>query len=305
VNLLDHRLLVVLGKGGVGRTTMTAALGVAAHQLGKRACVVEIADGALAAKLGLGGRSYAFRRTRSGVDVWSMTVPECLEEFARRKLSIPSFATSVLRNRFVDTFIDAVPGLNDLLLLGKLENLITEPLPSDPVYDVMILDAPATGHGLTLLQSAKTMAEITRAGPFHDLADTIGVFLADPVRTGVALVTLPEELPVQETLELAGSLRIEGYRVDAVIANLVEASPLPSPPGAEQVLDVLRAMPDGEPLAALVVNAEARAKRHQAALDRLGGGLGQLGLERVLHTSRHPTVDAIGQELADQLGGAA
>jgi anion-transporting ArsA/GET3 family ATPase len=293
--LFDHRLVVVLGKGGVGRTTMTAALGVAAARLGKRACVVEFGETAsLPPKFGLSGRSFAFRRGGPGVDVWSLTVPECIEEFAGRKLKLPPFARQVVRNRFVTTFVDAVPGLHDLLLLGKVENLISEPLPSDPRYDLFVLDAPATGHGLTLLNAARTLSEITRAGPFYELARTIEVFLADPARTATVLVTLPEELPVQETLELARSLTAsaedaEAFRPHAVIANQVEPLPIPDPPGTATVLERLAQIPDAGLLTDLVVGAQARADRHQAALASLRAGLGELGIEKLVEAPRCPT----------------
>ena len=218
MRLFDHPLIVVLGKGGVGRTTLTAALGIAAAEQGKRACVLEFGTlAALPPKFGLTGRSFAFRKGAPGLDVWSLTVPEALEEFGARKLHLPGFARRVVRNRFVSTFVDAVPGLHDLLLLGKVENLISEPRSDDPVYDTLILDAPATGHGITLLQAAATMTEITRAGPFYELSRAIEVFLGDPARTGLVVATLPESLPVSETLELIDQLNAESFVTHTVI----------------------------------------------------------------------------------------
>lgn len=269
-SILDHRFIVVLGKGGVGRTTLSAALGLAASMRGLRACVCEFGThAALPPKFGLTGRSFAFRRGAPNVDVWSLTAPECLEEFAARKLKLPPFARQVVRNRFVSTFVDAVPGLHDLLLLGKIENLLSEPLPGDPHYDVIILDAPATGHGLTLLQSARTLSDITRSGPFHDLAAIIDTFLADPSRTATILVTLPEELPVNETLELASALRAEGFWPQMIVANQTEPPPIPTPPGAERTLEILRCGQGTEMLVSLLDAASARANRHSAALESL------------------------------------
>lgn len=282
--LLDHRFVVVLGKGGVGRTTIAASIGMAAALRGLRACVCEFSEhAALPGRFGLVGRSFAFRRgapsadlplpAGGGVDVWSLTAPECLEEFAARKLHLPPFARQVVRNRLVTTFIDAVPGLHDLLLLGKVENLISEPLPGDPRYDVIVLDAPATGHGLTLLQAARTMTDITRTGPFHDLAATIDTFLSDRQRTATVLVTLPEELPVNETLELTDALVAEGFRPHLLVANQVEPKPIPTPPGAERVLSILRDVPDAGLLSELVSSVAARAVRHEEALATLQKGL--------------------------------
>lgn len=309
VKLFDHRLVIVLGKGGVGRTTITAALAVAAARLGKRACVVEFGDTAsLPPKFGLTGRSFAFRRGGPGVDVWSLTVPECIEEFAGRKLKLPPFARSVVRNRFVTTFVDAVPGLHDLLLLGKLENLISEPLPSDPHYDLFVLDAPATGHGLTLLNAARTLTEITRTGPFYELARSIEVFLADPAKTATVLVTLPEDLPVQETLELARSLSGSGpdsdsFRPHTVIANQVEPIPIPDPPGTPAVVERLHTLPDAALLTDLVIGAQARADRHRSALADLRAGLSELHIDQLVHAPRCPTdiVRRVGAALVEVL----
>jgi anion-transporting ArsA/GET3 family ATPase len=304
VKLLDHRLVVVLGKGGVGRTTLAASLAVAAAARGRTACVVEIGElASVPPKFGLTGRSFAFRSAAPGVDVWSVTVPECLEEFGARKLRLPGFARRVLRNRLVSAFVDAVPGLHDLLLLGKIENLISEPRAGDPVYDVMIVDAPATGHGLTLLQAARTMTEITRAGPFYELARSIEVFLADPWRTAVVLATLPEELPVSETLELAERLREEGFGPHTVVANVVEPPPLPAEPPRERVHALLGGVEGGDRLVALADEAWRRHDHQTEALRTLEAGLASLGIHAVAHAPRAPTdtVQRVGKALSEVL----
>lgn len=302
MNLLDHRLVMVLGKGGVGRTTIAAGLGLAAARLGKRACAGELYGiDALAQRLGKPGRSYAFRPVNPRLSVWSATPMECFDDFLGRRMHIPALARRVVHNRFVDTFIDAVPGLNDMMMLGRIENLLVEPGSDEPRFDVMIIDAPATGHGLTLLQAARTMTDMTRVGPFHDLAQAVDQFLADPKNTAVVLVTLPEELPVSETLELAHELDREGYRVHTVVANLVDPDPIPDPPGVQPVLDVLEGLPDGAPLAELVVDASSRAKRHHAALFDLGRGLRALGIRAPVSVRRARHIDEIGRALVEVL----
>jgi anion-transporting ArsA/GET3 family ATPase len=302
VRLLDHRLVVVLGKGGVGRTTVAAGLGLAAASLGKRACAAELGDiDALTQRLGLTGRSYAFRPVARGLDVWAPTAPECFDEFLARKIHLPAMARKLVHNRFVDTFIDAVPGMNDLMMLGRVENLLVEPTSGDPRYDVLVIDAPATGHGLTLLQAARTMTEMTRVGPFHDLSQAIDVFLSDPHRTAVVLVTLPEELPVSETLELAAELTREGFRVHTVIANLMEPDPIPDPPGAPEVARALEGIPNGGPLAELVAEAHARGARHVAALRTLEEGLRKLGVGAPVAIGRMRDIEAVGAALAEAL----
>lgn len=271
--LFSHPLVVVLGKGGVGRSTIAASLGVAAASRGLQVCVAELGERAVAELLGLPDRSFEVRPTPAGPRTWSLTVPECLDDFGRRKLHLPLLARGLLQNRAVSLFVDAVPGLHDLLLLGKIENLLREPLEDDPRFDTLILDAPATGHGLTLLQAARTMTDVARSGPFHDLAAKIGSLIDDPLATALVLCTLPEELPVSETIELAHAVAAHGQRVHTVIVNRLDPFDVPDPPG----LPVLRATLDGvaeaEELRALVDAREARAERQSDAVRQLVAAL--------------------------------
>lgn len=310
--LFDHRLVFVLGKGGVGRTTMTAALGRAAAHRGGRAAVAELgASAALALRFGLSGRSFAFRRGWSpegspsgpGVDVWSLTVPECLEDFGARKLRLPGFARRLLRNRFLTTFVDAVPGLHDLLLLGKIENLIREPRRDDPRFDTLFVDAPATGHGMTLLTAARTMTGITRTGPFFDLARTIEEFVEDRTLTALALVTLPEALPVSETLELIDALQAQGFVPHTVFVNQVELAAVPPELPRSVVAEALDGVPGGEELMVLVKQAWSRQDRQSAALATLSEGLSERGLAPAVPAPWMPAPPdpAVGLHLAEVL----
>ncbi len=307
-SLFDHPLAIVLGKGGVGRTTLTAALGVSAAMRGHRACVAELGEhAALPEKLGLSGRSFAFRAgsppgSDAVVDVWSLTVPECLEEFGARKLHLPGFARRVVRNRFVSAFVDAVPGLHDLLLLGKIENLIQEPRPGDPVYDTLFLDAPATGHGLTLLQAAQALTEISRAGPFYELSRAIDELIADRDRTALVLATLPEALPVTETLELAAHLIEAGLRPHTVIVNCVPGTVLPGLPPMDQVQRVLQQLEATE-LARLAQQVDEEQRRHTLALQALSKGLAELQIPPAVSAplAREDTIAVVGAALAREL----
>lgn len=303
MRLIDHRLVVVLGKGGVGRSAVSAALAIAAAEAGKKVAVAELGTAALPPLFGMSGRSYAFRDARPGVAVWSLTVPESLEEFAGRKLGLPPFARRVVRNRLVTTFVDAVPGLHDLILLGKLENLVMEPRDDDPVLDLTIVDAPATGHGLTMLQAARTMTEVTRTGPFYELARGIEVFLANREVTATVLVTLPEALPVSETSELAQQLVDDGFRPHTIIANGVQDDPLPPTPSLAEVQGTLARVPDGQALADLVRSAAARRQRHVDALADLRSRVDHMGLAPPLVVPYVPdrSVERMGQALGPQL----
>lgn len=229
--LVGRRLVVVAGKGGVGRTCLTAGLATAAARRGLRVCALEMSGlQALPPLFGLAGRTYAPRSTAEGVDVVSLTPYECMNDFGRRRLRVSTLATLLFRSRVLKAFIDAVPGLHDLLQLGKLENMVNDPAPNEPVYDLVVLDAPATGHGLTLLAAARSMREMTRAGPFTEMSRVIEEFLADTERTAVVVATLAEELPVSESLELLTAIETDGMRAQGIVLNQLRPKRLPDEP---------------------------------------------------------------------------
>lgn len=223
---MSGRLAVVVGKGGVGRTTIAAGLALAAGQRGERALVVEL-NGLWDVGRRFGrSRSFEPLTIRPNVDWRSLTTHECLEDFGRRKLALGALGAKLMGSGPLRAFVDAVPGLPDLLQLGKIENLLNEPRPGEPRYDLVVVDAPATGHGLTLLSSPHSMTEISGAGPFHELARTIARALAD-ARSRVVVATLPETLPLSETLSLLDALSTGPIPLGPVVVNRALARPLP------------------------------------------------------------------------------
>ncbi len=297
MRLIDHRFLVVVGKGGVGRTTCTLALALALARHGRRVLVAELGGtDHLVQAAGGQGASYAPRQLAPGVDAMSLTPMDCLDDFGRRKLRVSRVVSLVLRSRVVQAFIDSVPGLHDLLQLGKLENLLNEPLPSDPKYDICILDAPATGHGATLLAAARSMREMTRAGPFAELARIIEDFLHGP-GCGMVPVTLLEDLPVQETTELLRTLEQDGLRIAAVLANRRASSRLPESPSWLDVRPLLAGQIAPE-LVRLADDALAIQARQQSSLARLQSAAAQRPLAVLPDIGSPPIVDALASALA-------
>jgi anion-transporting ArsA/GET3 family ATPase len=198
----------------------------------------------------------------------------------------------LFKNRVMTAFIDAVPGLHDLLQLGKIENLLNEPSGSDPHYDLLVVDAPATGHGVTLLASARTMSEMSRVGPFHDLAKIIERQLEDPKRTAVVVVTLPEDLPVSETLELLDQLGDERALVGTVVVNGVRDEAIPASGDWERVRQDLAASPDPD-LRELLRLADGQVERQgleRAAVERLDAGVSAV-LGRRVAVAKLPRVE--------------
>ena len=210
-SLATARLVVVTGKGGVGKSTIAAALGIAAARAGKRVVVAEVA-----------GRDDTVRLLAgSGAEQLTITPREAMEEYLRDQLPSPLAALLGSSGTFA-AFVDATPGMAELLTIGKVWELAAEERrrDDDEPYDVVILDAPASGHGLALLGAPRTFGEAAMVGPIHRQAGTIHAMLSDPARTAVVAVTLPEEMPVNETLELRGALRDRmGLDLSLVVAN--------------------------------------------------------------------------------------
>ncbi len=306
--LLARRVLVVTGKGGVGKTSVSLALGVLAARRGMRTLVCETsgADN-VCGRFGLTSGGYAV--TQLAPDLYSMSIrPEAaIEEYLLRMLRFRKLYEMVFRNRVMAPFIDAVPGLHDLVQLGKVFDLERE-RPAGLVgrrraWDLLVIDAPATGHGISMLTAPRGMMRLTRAGPFHDNARDVAALIEDPARTAIVLVSLPEELPVSETTELYGRLGNFQAQVACVVLNAVEAGRLPPTYPSLRPALAAGANPAGMDALALAdallrrVNAQDHAR---ASLARLGPPVLDL-----------PDVDApvLGptqlDRLADALGGEA
>jgi anion-transporting ArsA/GET3 family ATPase len=261
VSLLDRDLVVVTGKGGVGKSTVAAALGVLAARRGMRVVVAEV-----------GGRSDTARLLASeGVDHASITPRESVEEYLHDQLPGP-LAELLARSGTFASFVEATPGMNELLTIGKVWELTSDPrrTPGNEPYDLVILDAPASGHGLALLTAPRTFSDAARLGPIHRQAGIIHETLSDATRTAVVVVTLAEEMPVNETLELRAALH-DRMGLDASLVVVNSIAPDRFAPDEAAILAALEAPPDSPVGAALW--AHGRAREQRAQLRRLRGKL--------------------------------
>jgi anion-transporting ArsA/GET3 family ATPase len=222
--LLDKRLIVVTGKGGVGKTTVAVALGLAAARAGKRTMVAEVAQQER--------MSRAFRREGLGYseaeladNLFGMSIdPErALKEYLGQQVG-GALGNVLFNNRIFEYFAAAAPGVRELATVGKVWEL-AQPQRRDArtrPYDLVIMDAPASGNGLALLRSPRTFGDIARVGPIRRRADMIHEFLTDASRTALVAVALPQEMPVNETLEFRAKLHDEmGMETQAVVVNSV------------------------------------------------------------------------------------
>jgi len=226
-HLLERRVLFVLGKGGVGKSVVSASLGLLAASRGKKAIIAETAGAeTMSALFDREPLGYTPGRLADGVQGLSIAPGPAVEEYLVRTLKFRLVYEMVFRNRFVEPFMNAVMGLSDLITVGKVMDLEWErvdgsfgPDAEGPrKYDLVIVDSPATGHGLSLLHSPQAMMDVTRVGPLFNNARMIRDLVADDGKAAVVLVTLAEDMPVSETIQAATELRERG---DVALAGIV------------------------------------------------------------------------------------
>ncbi len=223
-SLLDKRLVLVTGKGGVGRTTVAAALGLAAARRGRRVVVCEVGDQQrLPAMLGEVSANGSEQELRPGLFGVTVDPERTKEEWLRYQLKSGTLAGVLGGSRVFQYLTAAAPGLTELVTMGKIWDLAQlERRTEGAVYDLAIVDAPATGHGLAMLRAPSTYAGVARVGPIRRQALIIDEFVRDPDTTGVLAVALPEEIPVNETIDLEARLRDElGVNLHATVLNAV------------------------------------------------------------------------------------
>ncbi len=210
-SIASRKLLVVTGKGGAGKSVLSLALAHRLAALGKRVWLVELGrkrDREFTrlpelvghAKIGHKPVEVTLPGTKQTIKVSVLDPTLSLAEYVDLKLPTGGLAGILLNNRVTSSFLEVVPGLPDLVQLGKLWYSLTKPEENGP--EIVIIDAPATGHAVSLLMAPANFRKITRMGPIYRDANLMAEFLGDPQQTGIVLTSLPEEMSVKETLEL-------------------------------------------------------------------------------------------------------
>ena len=212
------------GKGGVGKTTVAAALGLLSARRGRRTVVCEVAQQErLAGLFGAGDAGHAEPELAPGLFAVSVQPEQAMHEWLRYQLHSGALAGLLGHSRLFSYLTAAAPGVSELVTMGKVWDLAQpERRTRGARYDTVIMDAPATGHALALMRAARTYANIARVGPIGRQAGQIDAFLRDSSATGVLSVALPEEMPVNETVDLERRLDEElDMGVDQIVANAV------------------------------------------------------------------------------------
>jgi anion-transporting ArsA/GET3 family ATPase len=292
----QSHVLVVAGKGGVGKTTMAAALARMASTTGRSVLIVELEGksgitGAFGFSDDLGYEEMELQPQQGPIDAPTQgsvrarritpddALVEYLEDHGLKRVSKRLVSSGV-----VDVVSTAIPGIRDVLVLGKVKQLERE-----RQADLIVVDAPATGHAITFLTSASGLVNAARGGPLRSQAQEVVDLLSDASRCRVLLVTLPEDMPVSETIESAFTLEDKaGVQLGPVIVNACDPAPVGLDRPAAEVAGTEREEIDPDHLQALEEARQFRVQRHAVSADQIDRLARELPLPQLLL----PVVDA-------------
>jgi anion-transporting ArsA/GET3 family ATPase len=203
--LADRRLILVSGKGGVGKSAVTAGLALLAHRHGRRVLAIDVvAAGGLAAHLGIGRLEFKPREVRPGLWALSVDRAKALAEYLQVQLGIPGFATLGPIARAFDALASTAPGVREVITLGKVLWEVRQ-----GEYDLVVADCPTTGQLTGFLRAPRTISELVPTGRIRQQAEWMTDLLGSSSSTELILATLPEELPTVETIETIEQLEKE------------------------------------------------------------------------------------------------
>ncbi len=224
LDIFEKRLLIVSGKGGVGKSTICAALALGAAKVGKNVLVIEMDDKERISRLfGSSEVGYEGAYVQPNICIRNLQPMLAMDEFVQTEIKSRMIARQILGSQIYRYFVAAAPGLKEFVTLGKIARLSDEQdRRGRPKYDIIILDAPASGHGIAFLRVPFAAAETVKVGWVKRQSDHIIGLITDPSRTMLNIVTLPEEMPVNETLEMCERVEeLLGIPIGYIIINSV------------------------------------------------------------------------------------
>ena len=287
--ILDRRLLIISGKGGVGKTTVSAALGVLAARHGKRVLVAEVeGKNALSGLLKTGPLTSEPRELLPGLFAMSISPEEALREYFEIQFHAKRMLRPLVASQLVYFVTHAAPGLRDILMLGKIWYSVAR----RNEFDLAILDTPAAGHAVSMLRSPEGFLEAVPVGTLASHARRVSDWLKDPQQVAVHLVSLAEETPVRETIETTTLMEQRvGMAVDTIHVNMLYP-PLADDPALESAFDRLKT-PRG---------LQRRSKEGPVLAPERAQALFDCGS---FYRARRSLQQAHRQVLEEQLGGTA
>ena len=265
--------MIVTGKGGVGKSTVALALALAAARRGKRTILCEVSAQEHLSRV-FHRAEVGFHEVEMAENLWAISIDpdESLREYVLLQLKVKAMRDLLFKSRIFTYLAAATPGLKELVTIGKIWELAQPDrrVKKGREYDLVIVDSPATGHGIGFLETPRTFANIARVGPIHAQANALERYLTDHDRTGAAIVALPEEMPVNESGLLERELTENvGVEVDRVYMNGV----YPERFSGSEAKRMDAASNEGTPgaRAALrgAVSEHRRANTHRRQLERL------------------------------------
>ncbi len=312
-SILRRRLVLIGGKGGTGKTSLTAALAWLAREGGRRVVVAELSHETVLPRLlcetppaDAGAPRRQPQKLAPGMYHLRISPTEQLEEYLETQIRVRALVRVITRNAGFRRLLDAAPGWRDLIALGKLWHLTTLHDSGGPAWPLLIVDAPATGHGLSLLSVPGAALDAIRGGPLRRHTAQVQSLLTDPARTLVLPVALAEELPVREVAELRARVDELGIRTGPTLANALEP---PLDPAVEAAIAGLEpahrdapALVEPRALRELASRQGARARLQAGFVERLVEDSGPvLSLPYLVDSIDGPQGTAA---LADALRGA-
>jgi anion-transporting ArsA/GET3 family ATPase len=222
-SLFSRRVVFLTGKGGVGKSVVGAAIALAARERGKRALLIEVAAPLEAGRL-LGSPPSGGRETEAlpGLFAVNLDPAVVMDEYVRHVVKLEMFTRRILESPIYRRFFAAAPGLKELMVLGKIMVLeeARARFSQKPLWDLVVVDAPATGHGLAFLKVPLAASAAVPVGPVGHNARRVLAMLRDPRRIALVLVAVPEEMAVVEAVQFR-SLAAEALKIEpaAVVLN--------------------------------------------------------------------------------------
>jgi anion-transporting ArsA/GET3 family ATPase len=243
-SVLDRRLILVAGKGGVGRSTVAASIAAACARRGRKTLFFQNSPSDRISDLF--GAEVGPEIAKVGENLYAVNTNPAMaiEEYGLMILRFRRVYKLVFENRLTKHFLRAIPGLDDYAILGKAWYHTEETTSGKPVWDTLVFDLPASGHSMSMLKIPTAITEVVPEGPLKRDARTVNELLRDGSRTAMVMVTLAEEMPANEATELASSMKELGIAVSHLVINQFFSEPFEDGSPASAVVDALNVSSD-------------------------------------------------------------